>query len=447
MSEPVVISVLMPHPPVIVPAVGRGRERDAAATCDAMAIMATRVVESRPDALVLISPHTPRRPRMFALWDSEVIEGDMGRFGAPEAAFELPCDRELLDAISEEAERADVITWRLRAPALDHGAGVPLWYLTDAGWDGPTVVVGLNYPGEGQLTAFGEAIRRAAESLGRRTAVIASGDMSHRLQPGAPGGYHRRAAEFDHAFVDRLRAKEDARILAFEHELQQLAGEDVVDSTIVALAAGGYAREGREVLSYEGPFGVGYCVAQLAVPRDCAGEMEGGELLPAFARAAVDSHVRSGTQLHAATPASPYLLRQAGVFVTIREPGGSLRGCIGSVLPQRSNIVEETIDRAVAAATRDPRFAPVKEEELGGLTFEVSVLHAPQPATEADLDPHRYGVIVEDAHGRRALMLPNVEGLETVAVQLAATRRKAGIPPTEAVRLQRFRVDKFEERK
>ena len=178
-------------------------------------------------------------------------------------AVDLPSDESFARTIAEEARSRGVQVWRLRDTDLDHGATVPLWHLANAGWRGPTVLIGLNYPGEPGLTELGEAIAAAARRAGRRVAVVASGDMSHCLQPGAPAEFHPRAKEFDGKFIECLRAGDYRQLTRLDHELQELAAEDAVDSTIVAASAVNWSAHGREVLSYEGPFGVGYGVAIL----------------------------------------------------------------------------------------------------------------------------------------------------------------------------------------
>ena len=140
---------------------------------------------------------------------------------------------------------------------------MPLWHLVDAGWRGPAVLIGLNYPGEPGLVELGEAIAAAARHAGRRVALVASGDMSHRLQPGAPAGFHPRAKEFDGAFIECLRAGDYRKLPDFNSGLSDLAAEDALDSTLVAASAVNWNAAGHEVLSYEGPFGVGYGVAIL----------------------------------------------------------------------------------------------------------------------------------------------------------------------------------------
>jgi aromatic ring-opening dioxygenase LigB subunit len=140
---------------------------------------------------------------------------------------------------------------------------VPLWFLAEAGWHGPTVLLSLNYPGEGGLRELGESIATAAKETGRRIAFLASGDMSHRLKPGAPSGFDPRARSFDRQFMALVERGSYRELPRFDPELQELAAEDVVDSTVIAAAATNWNATGHEVLSYEGPFGVGYGVAVL----------------------------------------------------------------------------------------------------------------------------------------------------------------------------------------
>lgn len=434
--------VLMPHAPVLIPEVGGGREREAAATVEAMWEAARMVVASHPQAVLVISPHSPRRPGHFGFWTGATLVGDMSRFGCPEVTLELPNATALASAIAERFHETGLATWWVPAQPLDHGAFVPLYFLTRSGWAGPTVVMSLNHPGEGGWRKAGQGIQRAAQVLGIRLAVVASGDMSHRLRPGAPAGYEPRAARFDQEFVRILRAGRYEALTQLDPTLQELAAEDVVDSTLIGAHAAGLADTDHRVLSYEGPFGVGYCVARLF-----HAERNGsaGTLLPAIAREAVERHLCNGRP-HRAIPRDAFFDQRAGVFVTIRTRDGRLRGCRGTIFPQQPDLVEETRAVALSSAFQDGRFEPVTEDELGQLTYEVSVLHPPEPvASAAELDPHRYGVIVSTPDGRRGLMLPEVEGLDTVAQQIEATCRKAQIDPREPLTLERFTTEKFTE--
>jgi AmmeMemoRadiSam system protein A len=135
--------------------------------------------------------------------------------------------------------------------------------------------------------------------------------------------------------------------------------------------------------------------------------------------------------------------RAAGVFCSIHK-GGQLRGCIGTTEPVRASIAEEIISNAISAAMRDPRFEPVEEDELDDLVYSVDVLSEPEPILGPDeLDPARYGVIVS-RRGRVGLLLPDLDGIDTVEQQISIARRKAGIGEREVVELARFEVTRYE---
>lgn len=168
-----------------------------------------------------------------------------------------------------------------------------------------------------------------------------------------------------------------------------------------------------------------------------------GQALPGIARTAVFSALH---HLKDSPPrlAEPFLARSSPVFVTIREDNGRLRGCVGTLSARCPTVVEETWRMAREAAFADSRFPPVTPGELDRLRFEVSVLR-PLEDVEApsSLDPQRFGVVVSTPDGRRGALLPQVDGVNTVAEQLTIARRKGGIGPTEPIRIQRFEVSRY----
>ncbi|HAV61068.1 MAG TPA: hypothetical protein DCY13_01725 [Verrucomicrobiales bacterium] len=461
-------AVLMPHAPILIPEVGGGREREAGATVDSLRRLAGEIVAGGPDSVLVVSPHSPRRPGQFGIWSGNSLTGDMSRFGAPGIALELPADRSLAGHLGETLRSKGMEHWQIQPGPLDHGAFVPLCFLARAGWTGPTAVMGLNLPGEGGWRLAGRAVAEAVRLRGGRTLVLASGDMSHRLIPGAPAGYSPRAKDFDGEFLRLLKLANYDSLARIDPGLQEDAAEDVVDSTLIAAHAVGLQNEAHEVFSYEGPFGVGYCVARLfrdgdrgsrtpeasrsvgagntnLEPGKSIAQCDTGECLPAVAREAVRAEL-IGAPLNGSWRLNHYLNRPAGVFVTIRQPDGRLRGCRGTIVARHDNLIEEVRSVAVTSAFSDGRFEPLSVTELADVSFEVSVLHPAEPvATLTELDPETFGVIIATADGRRGLMLPQVEGLDTAEDQVFATRRKAGIGPDEAVSLARFTVDRFVE--
>ena len=260
----------MPHAPILIPSVAGERVARIQATVAAMREAARRAVATGADAVVIVSPHAPREPEAFGIWTGERLRGRLKAFGAPEEGVDFQNDATLAAQIAHHAAQRGVRTGPITDLALDHGTVVPLWFVAEAGWDGPVVVAGLSLTDHFKVVEFGEAIADAAVRLGRRVAFIASGDMSHRLTLGAPYGFDARGAEFDQWLIGTLRRGGCRELLDSSADLEKVAEEDALDSVLVALGATGFNANGTEVLSYEGPFGVGYGVAILyseVVPR------------------------------------------------------------------------------------------------------------------------------------------------------------------------------------
>jgi len=262
MSSAIPCAVLMCHAPIVVPEVGGRRSADCAATTAAMGVVARRLVDSAPDVIVVITPHGPRRTGSWGVLAGP-LGGDFGRFGAPHVAHQFAYDAAAAAALRDRARDLGLDTYVAAGSPLDHGALVPLHFVARAGWLGPTLIVSLPWPGSDTEARMGQAIAAAASGRGERWSVLASGDMSHRLIPGAPSGYHPGAKAFDEALVAAIDAGDLRRASAIDADLRDLAAEDAVDSIVVAAGAVGWDNTGHERLAYEGPFGVGYMEAVL----------------------------------------------------------------------------------------------------------------------------------------------------------------------------------------
>jgi MEMO1 family protein len=480
-NSSLVFAGIAPHPPIMVPEVGGESCVEVQISINAMAELTQRVIDSGAETVVLISPHAPLEAVAFVAYDGPKLYGDFSKFRAPEATVEAALDAELLTEITSAAEQHNLITLRVLGADLDHGTAVPLYFLQRNGWNGRVVALGYSFLSDEDHLRFGNCIRQAIATLRRPVAFIASGDLSHRLKPGAPAGFNPEAHRFDEAVVEAIRSSQPHRIATIDQDVRRLAGECGYRSMLVALGVVEDAKPSCEVLSYEGPFGVGYLVAQLVgrgssaertaesspalqrwdqAPTDLSEPAKratehqnqpvtaGGDLraIPALARHTIESFVGDGTVIHPpANAGGSDLSARAGCFVSIKTRAGDLRGCIGTIDPVKDSLAEEIIANAVSAATRDPRFPPVSLEELPNLKYSVDVLSAPEPCTLGDLDPKTYGVIVEDESGRRGLLLPNLEGIKTATEQVEIASRKAGIAPGSPVKLFRFRADRYSE--
>ena len=439
-----VFSGIAPHPPIMVPEVGRESIAGVISSIDAMAELTRRLIDSGSESVVMISPHAPLEADAFVAYEGPKVYGDFSNFNAPDTRFAVPVDEELLFAINQAAAAKHYEVSTLPEHDLDHGIAVPLYFLLQNGWHGKVVTLGYSFLSNRDHLRFGSCIKEAVDQIGRRVAFIASGDLSHRLKPQAPAGYNPDAHMFDEEVVAAIRSNAPQRIAGIDHNLRRLAGECGYRSMLVAIGAGSDLPWACEVLNYEAPFGVGYLVAQLInQPR----RLEKTEIdLPVLARQAVETFTRSGEILEPTKNTQGLLGARAPCFVSLKTLNGELRGCIGTIEPAKDTLAEEIVANAISAATSDPRFEPVSEDELSNLRYSVDVLFPSEPAVMDELDPAMFGVIVEDESGtRRGLLLPDIPGIDNAEQQVAIAARKAGIAPGEPIKLWRFKVERFRE--
>ncbi|MCL2336210.1 MAG: AmmeMemoRadiSam system protein A [Firmicutes bacterium] len=466
----VVMCGICPHPPIMVPAVGQGRDGEVARTKEAMLELGRLVRDSGAQTLVMISPHAAVFADVIAINTNPALKGDLRQFGAAGVKFSLDNDLELAGEILAAASRAGVVTVGLDDKlaarhgintALDHGITAPLYFIRSAGVNLPLVHISMGMFPFPQLYSFGVALRDAAAKLKRKVAVLASGDLSHRLTKDAPAGYDPVGQEYDRRIVELTQAVDVEGFQDIDAAMLERAGECGLRSISMMLGAlDGQSVQSR-VLSYEGPFGVGYLVAALlpgapeagrrleehlyARANEKATRRRKGESYPVKLARTVLERYLAGQKEVAVVPASApeeFAARRAGVFVSLKKHG-QLRGCIGTIEPTRANIIEEITANAVSAAARDPRFPPVSKDELAELDISVDILTAPEPVLgPEELDPQKYGVIVSSGC-RRGLLLPALEGVNSVAEQVDIARQKAGISPGESVRLERFAVIRY----
>jgi len=459
MGVGVILGCLTPHPPVFVPAVAGERVEQVRQSVDAMRCLAAEIGELAPETLLLISPHAPVDPLFMSVSVADRFSGSLADFGAPSVKVSAEGDPSLVSALRVECAAQGVPLMAMSRPGathhLDHGACVPLYFLREAGVDSALTLVSFSSLNVGLHLRFGEAIAAAARSSRRRVVLVASGDMSHRLIPGAPAGFSPAGNQFDQTIVTLLKRGDYPGILSIDDELLYQAGECGYRALVIALGA--LPNSKPEVLSYEGPFGVGYLVARFVPPDTQSAEVvdaatnaarvssepEESEVLH-LARAAVEIYVREGRVIEPPSHAAGVLGSRAGVFVCLKS-GGDLRGCIGTFQPTEGSVAAEIVRNAVAAASCDPRFQPVCAQELPLLHYSVDILSNPEPVEGMDqLDPNRYGVIVQSGI-KKGLLLPDLEGVSTVSHQVEIARGKAGIPPWAEMDLFRFTVRRISE--
>lgn len=453
-------AIITPHPPVLLPEVGGGREREIAATDRAMRTAAETVAAWQPDVIIVSSPHTILYRDYFHIAPGDGAVGDMGRFGAPEVRIQASYDTLLREEIIRRAEAEGLHAGTLgqRDPELDHGVLIPLYYLRKAGVRCPIVRMGLSGFSPLDHYRFGKCVQDAVNALGRRAVFLASGDLSHKLKADGPYGYAPEGPQFDDAVTHTMASGDFLEFLTIDPALCERAAECGLRSfQVMAGALDGLAVE-PQLLSHEGTFGVGYAIAFFPVTgRNDSRCYEKDYLLAKhdrlatrkanedpwvkLARRSLETYVKTGQRLTSLPEDLPAEMttQQAGAFVSLHK-NGQLRGCIGTIAPTCDNLAWEIVQNAISACSRDPRFSPVRPNELDGLEYSVDVLGAPEPVdSPAALDPKTYGVIVS-CGGRRGLLLPDLDGVDSVEAQLSIALQKGGIRENEPYKIERFKV-------
>ncbi len=450
---------IVPHPPILLPEVGRGEERRIQATADAYREAARRIARLKPDTVVLASPHATLYADYFHISPGKRAQGDMRQFRAPDVTVKAEYDEPLVKAIADAAKAARIPAGTLgeRERALDHGSVIPLRFLEGAGVKANLVRMGLSGLSPLMHYRLGACVAQAAQALGRSIVFIASGDLSHKLSAEGPYGFAPEGPRFDEEITKAMADGDFIKFLSFDPDYAEAAAECGLRSCMLLAGALDGLAVKPELLSYEGPFGVGYAVAAFEVTgtdenrrfgdayerqrlENAAKRKANEDAYVRLARYSLETYIKTGERAALPRDIPEELLKtRAGAFVSLKLDG-RLRGCIGTTEPTKKHIAAEILQNAVSAGTEDPRFDPVTEEELPALTYSVDVLGEAEPIeSEEELDVKRYGVIVS-AGFKRGLLLPDLAGVDTVREQVDIARRKAGIREGEPVKLQRFEV-------
>jgi len=278
---------------------------------------------------------------------------------------------------------------------------------------------------------IGRELAQAIKELNREVVIIASSDMTH-YEPQASA--QRKDTQAIEAILDLNEEELSKRVQELDITMCGYAPTVSLISAAKELGA-----KEAELVRYQTS---GDITDDYTSVVGYAGIIiKGMSPLARLAKQTVETFVKEGK-----TPQpeelTPEMRERAGVFVSIHKLGG-LRGCIGTFEPTQANVAEEIITNAISSATRDPRFPPIAPEELKDLSYSVDVLTQPEPIASKDqLDPKKYGVIVECGF-RRGLLLPDLEEVDTVDYQINICRQKAGIMPDEPVKLYRFQVKRY----
>lgn len=467
----------MPHPPIIISQIGRGKEMEAQRTIDGMEKLGELIKVNKPETIIFITPHGNSFSNGTCILDEPVIKGDFSAFGFPEIKFEKKVNQGLSKEIFLAFEENDFVSILMDIGlgkryggevSLDNGAMVPMYFIDKYYKDYDIVHITPGHTSLEENYTLGVKIREVAQQSSRSILIVCSGDLSHALKSDGPYDYHPSGPIFDKMVADAISQRDPLPLLVMEDKFIEEAAQCGLRSFLMGFGfMDGYQYDSK-VISYEGPFGVGYLTGFLK-------EIVNGEkssLLPQMrnisnkayrerigreddyiklARKAIECFVKNGKRLifkEVEDEFSEEFIeetrnKKAGTFVTIHK-NGALRGCIGTISPTQENIIEEIINNSISASGHDPRFNAVEPRELLNLEISVDILMEPELIdSKNELDVEKYGVIVEKGY-KRGLLLPNLDGVDSVEEQINIAMGKAGITSEKGIKLFRFEVIRHE---
>ena len=455
---PISAAYIVPHPPLIVPEVGRGKEKLIAKTIDGYVKVAKEIGEIKPQVIIIISPHSVMYSDYIHVSPGDNAKGSLKRFGAQEI-YSVNYDTQLTDEICRicGTENFPAGTSGEKDASLDHGTVIPLHFINQYFNDYRLIRCSISGLSKQEHYRFGAIISKAVENLNRDAVIIASGDLSHRLTADGPYGYASEGPELDLKLINIMKSARFGEFFDLDEELCEKGAECGLGAFIIMAGALDKKSVDINFLSYEGPYGVGYAVCAYKtngddISRDFLEQeivknsryiknlRDGEDEFVRLARNTLENYVISGKMIDMPENLPDILTKtRAGVFVSIKK-NGQLRGCIGTIEPTQNNIAQEIMRNAISSGIHDSRFSPVRKDELENLVYSVDVLSpAEQIGDKNMLDVKRYGVIVTSGR-KRGLLLPNLDGVDTVDEQLSIACQKAGIGKHEKYTLERFEV-------
>ncbi|MBE5861174.1 MAG: AmmeMemoRadiSam system protein A [Butyrivibrio sp.] len=478
---PILGAFMVPHPPIIMPEIGCGEEEKISQTTKAYEQVASEIAELKPDTIIISSPHSIMYADYFHISPGEGASGDMSKFNAPEVSFDAEYDTELVEKICDickeggpdfEGKKAShefpAGTMGERDKNLDHGTLIPLYFICKKYTDFKLVRIGLSGLPLPLQYQMGQIIKKAVDETGRRVVYVASGDLSHKMKEDGAYGLSEEGPVYDERIMEVCGSGDFIKLFDFSSDFCEKAAECGHRSFVMMAGALDGLSVKAEALSHEAPFGVGYGICRFEVggPDDNRHFLEkwrnrqldelkknqaNEDPYVRLARLTINTYIKTGKTLtiddfiddfrESAAPVFPkeMLSKKAGSFVSLHK-NHALRGCIGTIAPCFDCVAEEIIHNAISAATADPRFPMLTDDELPWLEISVDVLDTPEPISSTDkLDVKRYGIIVRNGM-RQGVLLPNLDGVDNVNQQINIACQKAGIAPGEEIELQRFEV-------
>ena len=375
----IVGAFMVPHPPMIVPAVGRGSEKQIEKTIAAYERVADEIAALKPETIIISSPHSVMYADYFHISPGVKATGSFAEFGAPQVKFEVNYDAELVNLLANKAMYTGFPAGCLgeKRKELDHGTMVPLWFITKKYPDFKLVRTGLSGYDLLKHYEYGIMIKEAVSELDRRVVYVASGDLSHKLQEYGPYGFAEEGPEYDRRIMDVCSNARFGELFDFDENFCNKAAECGHKSFVIMAGALDGTAVTATQYSHEDVTGVGYGICSF-IPKGTdegrhfldlklAGEeialeekKARSDVYVKLARASAEYYVNNKKVMKVPEWVPEELLStKAGAFVSIHK-FGALRGCIGTILPTKNSLAEEIIRNAVSAVSEDNRFDPVE---------------------------------------------------------------------------------------
>lgn len=433
----IIHSFIVPHPPLIIPEIGKGKEKEIQSTINAYHEIATEIADIKPDTIILTSPHAVYHPESIHISPGEHAFGDFTQFGFPKTKMNVKYDSDFSSALKilAESKGISVDLEKEEYPGLDHGTMVPLHFINQYYTNYKLVRISISSLPFEEHYALGSCVAEITKKLNKNVVFLASGDLSHVLNDSGPYGYKNEGPLFDKKVIEIIKSGEIHKFLDFDDYFCNRAAECGLRGFIMMAGCLQQQKLSSRLLSYEGPFGVGYAIASFKPETDPIEDK-----YVSLAKKSLEYFVNHKKKLPLPQNLNDELLHtRAGVFVSLKVKG-NLRGCIGTLSPATDSLASEIIQNAISAGMEDPRFYPVTKKELSQIDYSVDVLLPFEKVNSKDeLDPLKYGVVVTKDR-RRGLLLPNLDGVNTVDEQLDIALQKAGILPHESYQIEKFEV-------
>jgi len=454
----IIKTFIVPHPPIIIPEIGKGKEKEIKKTIEAYHKIAKEIAKIKPDTIIISSPHSTIYADYFHISPHDVANGDFSFFGAEDVKIHVRYDHDLrLDIVNKCKEYsfpAGIIGEK--NSDLDHGTMIPLYFINKYYNDFKLIRISPSGLEMIDHYNFGKLI---SELIPEDQSVvwIASGDLSHKLKKDGPYGLAVEGSEFDKKIQDIITSTNFYEIFNLDSDFCYKAAECGLGSITMMLGTLDEKIVKTKILSYQDNFGVGYLVAELTPEAESKirnfSEMyrvEHDDILESarnsedeyisLARMSLEYYIQHHEKLNIPKNISDDLLKnRAGIFVSLHI-GDSLRGCVGTIYPSTESIAEEIIQNAISAGTKDYRFNEVEKHELEHIVYSVDVLMPPEKIiSKKELNINKYGVIVRNDY-KTGLLLPNIDGINSIDEQISIAKRKAGISENEPFTLERFEV-------